>query len=900
MINNDVKIFLAYHKDSIRIKSDIFTPIHVGRNISSIDNRKNLSDIIGDDTGDNISYKNKNYCELTAQYWVWKNYHESEYVGFMHYRRLLNFNLEKHYDEDKWGCCCDTFFSEYYKRKYFLDDKHVREVTRSSDIITVEPWDVNNAGSKNLYDHYEHSDKKLFIKDYDNALDILRKKYPNYSDDIDIYNRGNYGYFTNIFIMKRNIYDEYCSWLFDILFELEKISDISNYNFQEARIYGYISEWLFGIFITHIKRLNKYKVLELQKTIINNTDKLNECINVCFSCDNRYAKYLGVTITSILVNKNYDESIHMFVLDGGITEENKTKIKSYVNSYNNTKIDFINIDTSIFKNCPLDTIPGTHLSLATYYRLILSSIINLDKILYLDCDIVVTSSLRELYCFDLADNYLAGVIDILFKDNTNRLGLSKYVSAGVILLNLKAWRRDRLEEKFFNFIKQNYSRILYHDQDVINCVCQEKICYVDKIWNAQTCEYQGAYDGGWNEIGNNANIIHFISDRKPWIKGNRHPFKDQYEKYLMMSPFKDSIFKFYINYILDKIIRVRRTNENIKYYFLGFNYYKEYHKDKNFRYVVAGIPLFSCRKSNYELFYQFLFFKYKKIDEINLIEDKVNVILNKSRAIERNVDSDFKNNIALYRNGNFNRNKKIKGYMIKSFDIICQNHNIKYWLDSETLKECILYGYPVSDKYPAIGMTRTNYNIFCHAMREQHEFKLSRYAWMPRNENQSMICNKFIFKEFNSIYFIDVFVYDICSSETTKKDVINFKNKYDDIIKNLDMKLYPDLDKYDRHAVHEYDDNFTKYLDVYSNISKSFSKINMKSIIWGADNYKKDVDVIEYNDVFPLQKFISDDFTAMIPKKSINYLTKHYIILDDISKEFDNINFVYNILEKKL
>ena len=99
---NDVKIFIAYHKDAQRIKSDILTPIHVGHAIAPEIVKNQLQDMIGDDTGDNISYKNLNYCELTALYWAWKNC-DADYIGFMHYRRHLSFNLNTKFKENRWG-----------------------------------------------------------------------------------------------------------------------------------------------------------------------------------------------------------------------------------------------------------------------------------------------------------------------------------------------------------------------------------------------------------------------------------------------------------------------------------------------------------------------------------------------------------------------------------------------------------------------------------------------------------------------------------------------------------------------------------------------------------------------------------------------------------------------------
>ncbi|MBR1825957.1 MAG: DUF4422 domain-containing protein [Alphaproteobacteria bacterium] len=336
-----IKILLSYHKPTELLKNGIFQPIHVGRavaekNIKTDEKKKNykwmLDNLIGDSTGDNISAKNPNYCELTAQYWVWKNFSKlgnPDYIGFMHYRRHLNFNIDKKYDENKWGTIDNNYLDGFYIEKYGLREENVRNVVSKYDIITVNPWNVKNAGSKNNYDHYATSDPKIHIKDYDLTLGILRKKYPEYEADIKKYNEASEGYYTNIFIMKKDIFNQYCQWLFDILFEIEKQVDISNYDFQEARIFGYLSEWLFGIYITHIKRTTKLKIKELQRTFVRYPEikeNDNKDINICFATDDKYAKYMGIAITSILRYKLPHDNINIYVLDGGISSKNKDKI----------------------------------------------------------------------------------------------------------------------------------------------------------------------------------------------------------------------------------------------------------------------------------------------------------------------------------------------------------------------------------------------------------------------------------------------------------------------------------------------------------------------------------------------------------------------------------------------
>ena len=583
-MKNNIKIFLSYHKPSVLLKNDIFTPIHVGRSIkksrSSFEENWLNENLVGDDTGKNISKKNLNYCELTAQYWAWKNLPKDiKYVGFMHYRRHLNFT-DTVFPINKWGLIEREFLDEDYIRDFGLDENNIEQVMKKYDIVTVEKWDVTNAKSKSNYDHYASSDSKLHIKDYDLALKILKKKYPEYATSADKYNKSKYGYFTNIFVMRRDIFDKYCEWLFDILGEVEKKSDISKYDFQEARIYGYISEWLFGIFITHLQNTTNLKIKELQRTIVQNTD-IREPINICFTCDNNYAKYMGVAIASILKNKDKLDIINVYVLDGGITNERKKEIEQ-LNKIANFNITYIRIDNNMVKNYPIK--PEHHFTIAVWYKCLLPLLPNfIDKIIYLDCDLVVNTSLYALFSQNLDNTYFKSVMDILVDENTSRLCLKKYCNAGVMLVNLKKWRKDNLIDKFAKYINEHQKEIFWADQDVINVVCQKGIEYIDDKWNCQVTDYCGGNSEHFKQIGANAYIMHFISDRKPW-KGKYSHWSKYYYKYVKITPWKKDIFVYYksivkrtVSKIISGIFSIKNVEKNgpkkqVKILGLRFNF----------------------------------------------------------------------------------------------------------------------------------------------------------------------------------------------------------------------------------------------------------------------------------------------------------------------------------------
>lgn len=263
-------------------------------------------------------------------------------------------------------------------------------------------------------------------------------------------------------------------------------------------------------------------------------------IHICFSADNNYAQHLAVSIASILYHKG-PEYIVFSVLDGGISEDNKTILHSLTDE-KGAEIRFIPVDEKVFRNAPIQTIKGAvaHISIAAYYRLLLSTLLpDIAKVIYLDCDLVCRSSLTPLYKEDMGGDWVRGVIDIDVAKHCERLDLQKYFCSGVLLMDLRAWREHGVEQMCMDFIRDHAERIVLHDQDVLNVVCQEHLSYLDPTWDAQACETRLGKTSGFNELAKTANIVHFIGGRKPWHPGCRHPFRKYYFRYLHMTPYKD-------------------------------------------------------------------------------------------------------------------------------------------------------------------------------------------------------------------------------------------------------------------------------------------------------------------------------------------------------------------------
>lgn len=215
----DVKILVATHKPYWMPSDSVYMPIHVGRE------RKTDIGFTGDNTGDNISTKNPYFCELTGLYWAWKNLN-CEYIGLCHYRRY--FSTGK-------------------------GEKKERIMSRFDYERLLSMYDVVVPAKRNYYietvrSQYEHAHNK---RDLDEVQQIVHEKYPMYDRAFETVMKRKRLHILNMFAMKKELFNQYCEWLFDILFTLEKRIDISDYTTYEARVFGFLSERLFNVWLEY-------------------------------------------------------------------------------------------------------------------------------------------------------------------------------------------------------------------------------------------------------------------------------------------------------------------------------------------------------------------------------------------------------------------------------------------------------------------------------------------------------------------------------------------------------------------------------------------------------------------------------------------------------------------------
>ena len=279
-------------------------------------------------------------------------------------------------------------------------------------------------------------------------------------------------------------------------------------------------------------------------------------LNIIYSSDDNYCIYMGVSILSVLENNKNFNSINVYIIDNNINDVNKSKLKELVELYQR---NILFIDFEKYKKY-LNLNMQWQISISSYARLFVASMLpeNVDKVLYFDCDTLIDDSLNELWNQDINDFYVAGVCDTVPSNTKQAIGLKNtdfYINAGMLLINLKKWRKDNLEKELLNFIDKHNGNVIHHDQGVINGVIKNKkilplkynlmTSYLmmsrDDIINFYKVEDSFYSQEQIDEAIKNPVYIHYTPGftTRPWVKGCKHPYVDLYWKYLKLTPWKD-------------------------------------------------------------------------------------------------------------------------------------------------------------------------------------------------------------------------------------------------------------------------------------------------------------------------------------------------------------------------
>ena len=322
-----IKILIVSHKPFKKPEGEYYVPIHAGRSVAmekSKDGKINskdfdwmLNNTIGDDSGDNISDKNRYYSECSALYWAWKNYDKlenPEYIGLMHYRRHFIFNnnyFDSRLSDDWHRALCyinENFIDENYQNKICLNDLEIQNACEKYDLIVSRDSQFDLINGYNIRENYEKTIPGVRVEDFDLMVSIIKKYYPQYSQVLDKNINGYRKSLYQMFLMRKDLFFEYCEFLFGVLFKIESQVNFKSYTTNGKRTLGYLAEILLAVFVWQ-KEFEGLKLLKLGVTEVEYPydDEIIQCI--LKNGKPSYKKYLSYKIKSLFAKGKYKNSL---------------------------------------------------------------------------------------------------------------------------------------------------------------------------------------------------------------------------------------------------------------------------------------------------------------------------------------------------------------------------------------------------------------------------------------------------------------------------------------------------------------------------------------------------------------------------------------------------------------
>lgn len=278
-------------------------------------------------------------------------------------------------------------------------------------------------------------------------------------------------------------------------------------------------------------------------------------MNILYNLNDGFVPQVGAGIVSVCENNKDLTNIHFYILSYGIIEGNKKKLNKLVKKYKRN-IDIIELDDlNKYFDFNFDTNGWNPIVLS---RLLLDKILpeSLDKILYLDGDTIVRGSLEELWNMDLNGKTIGMSIEpTIDRKRIKILELDDkpYYNAGVLMVDLKRWRKIKAGDRIINYYKKYDGNLFANDQDAINGAMKNEIITISPKYNFYNIFNQYSYNflkkqmknsdyiskSMFEDAVNNPIIIHYLGEERPWREGNKHKYRDDYKKYLSMSYWKN-------------------------------------------------------------------------------------------------------------------------------------------------------------------------------------------------------------------------------------------------------------------------------------------------------------------------------------------------------------------------
>lgn len=278
--------------------------------------------------------------------------------------------------------------------------------------------------------------------------------------------------------------------------------------------------------------------------------QLDPVIHVACNIDSNYVKYCAVMLTSLLDNNN-DSRIHIHIISSCLDEGDMAVFRAIVTDKYGQQLSFHFPPENLLESCRVDE--GGYISLATYYRVFLGSILpeEVKKVIYLDCDLVVNGSIAEFWQTDISDVSLGCVEDMWSgrPESYARLHYDyafSYFNAGVLLINLERLRSTGFEQRAVEYLKEHVNELVLYDQDLLNALLHDDKKFVAHRWNVQDGFLRRRRAGRMpaesvarleKELQHPV-IVHYTGSKKPWHYKSQHPWKNLYFRYLDMTQWR--------------------------------------------------------------------------------------------------------------------------------------------------------------------------------------------------------------------------------------------------------------------------------------------------------------------------------------------------------------------------
>lgn len=298
-----------------------------------------------------------------------------------------------------------------------------------------------------------------------------------------------------------------------------------------------------------------------------------ERIVIVTACDDKYVPYCGILITSIFDN-NKELDVIVNILTDYISDENRKLLHRLAVQFKQT-INVIDIDKKQFAHLPLPA-HAPQINICAYYRLLIPTLFSYeDRVLYLDCDMIVRKSLVDLWRTDMVDYAFAGVRDsYLMQRCCSRLKYPSeehYYNSGMLLFNIEYLKNNNYDLVVQKFISERYDLIVCHDQDILNACFHGHFKPISTTWNMLDIFLHRNYPYEYEDLDEfqrsrlDPAIVHYSGPcSKPWFKDTFHPYLKDYLKYYKMSP-----WKFEIKYRLPLMPRIKLYIKHFCLEFLG-------------------------------------------------------------------------------------------------------------------------------------------------------------------------------------------------------------------------------------------------------------------------------------------------------------------------------------------